>query len=118
MMEQTKSGEAHHHIMTVCSQNDIVIANRAAGLCHIFYPALEGALDVITEREERIRSKDHIRVLRKPFLLLLTGKDRGLFGLYLLPSSLCKMILVFVSDVEIDRIVLVHPLDILAEGKV
>ena len=47
MMEQTDSGEAHHHAVRIRRFDDIVIADRSAGFSHVFHTASCGAFDVV-----------------------------------------------------------------------
>ena len=54
MMEKAKSCEGHYHVMAVCCLDNIVIANRSAGLCNILNTALECSLDIVSEGEESV----------------------------------------------------------------
>ena len=57
MMEKTHSGKAHCYIVLVAGVDHVLIAYRAAGFGYIRYAASSRAFNVVSEREERIRSK-------------------------------------------------------------
>ena len=59
-MEQAQSGKCHSHLILVACLNDIVISDRSARLCHVFYAALMGALNIVSKWEEGVRAKRHI----------------------------------------------------------
>ena len=54
VMEQTKARKAHCHAVSVAGINHILIPDRAARLCHIFYTATVCSVDIIAEWEESI----------------------------------------------------------------
>ena len=56
MMEQSHSSKAHSHSMFISCFNNLIISYRAAGLCHIFYTAFMGSVNVISKWEESIRA--------------------------------------------------------------
>ena len=60
VMEQSDSGKYHCHVVLVTAFDDRVIADRATGLCNVFYAALMCAFDVIGEREECIGAQGYI----------------------------------------------------------
>ena len=56
MMEQADMRHNHGHVVFVTGGNDVVIANGATGLGNVGNAALMGALDVVAEREKRVRA--------------------------------------------------------------
>ena len=46
-MEQPDSCERHHHIVFIAGFDNVIITDGTAWLCHIFYTALMGSLDVV-----------------------------------------------------------------------
>ena len=110
-MEQTDSGKAHDHSILVTGIDHIVITDRSARLGNVFYTALVCALDIVSEWEERIRTKCNIRILVKPCALLLSGKDIRLYLEDILPCAVRKDIHIILTHVQIDRIVTVRTLD-------
>ena len=63
VMEQSDPGKYHCHVVLVTAFDDRVIADRAAGLCNVFYAALMCAFDVIGEREECVGAQGYISQL-------------------------------------------------------
>ena len=95
----------------------MIIADGASRLRHILYAASPGPLDIVPEREERVRSQRNTRILRQPGALLLRGKYRRLFGKDGLPRPVCEHIHIVLPDIEVDRIVPVRPLYTLFKWK-
>lgn len=54
MMEQADARKCHGNAILVTSGNHMVITHAAAGLRHIFHPALMGTLNVVAKREEGV----------------------------------------------------------------
>ncbi len=52
MMEQTDTGKAHHHAIFITCLNNIIVADRAARLSHIFHAALVGPLNIVAKWKE------------------------------------------------------------------
>ena len=61
MMEQAHAGERHRHVVPVARFDHIVVAHGAARLSHIRHTRRRGALDIVAEREERVRAEGHTR---------------------------------------------------------
>ena len=114
-MEQADAGECHCDIVLVAGLDDIVVTDRTAGLCNVSNNGLLCTLDVVTEREECVRSKTHIGILCKPCLLLLDGKYRRLYLEDALPLTLAEYVLILIADVNVDRIVTVSAADVVYE---
>ena len=60
MVEQANAGERHDKTVLVAAVNDNVVTNRAAGLDDIGNAAAPCALDVVVEREERVRAERNV----------------------------------------------------------
>ena len=56
MVEQTNTGECHRHSVFIAHIDHIVVTDRSTRLCDILYAALVGTFDIVTEREESIRT--------------------------------------------------------------
>ena len=112
VVEKADSCEGHSDIVLIAGLDDIVITYRAACLGDIAYAALVCALDIVTEGEEGIGAKAYTLGLFEPFLLFLTGEYRGLLGEYPLPFAVPEKVLVFLTDVHINRIVAVRTADV------
>ena len=54
VVEQAHASEGHGDAVFVAGHDDMVVANRAAGLCDILHATLVGALDIVAEGEEGI----------------------------------------------------------------
>lgn len=61
MMEETDTGEAHHHAVSVAGIDDAVIPDRTAGLGNVGHAAAMSSFDVVTEGEEAIGSQGYAR---------------------------------------------------------
>ena len=77
MMEQSEACEAHSHaIFVTCLDNDI-ISDASARFRDIFHTALFSAVDVVAEREERVRSERYIAVLVQPCTFMTSYTAAG-----------------------------------------
>ena len=56
VMEQPYSGETHHDAVFVAGVDNIVVTDRAAGLRDEVDAALVGALNIVAEGEEGVRT--------------------------------------------------------------
>ena len=117
VVEQTDSCERHCHSIFVTCFDHCVISHRATWLCDKFHAALMCAFDVITEREECIRSECYIGKLIESCTFLFFCEDCRLLCEYVLPCSICQNIHVFVADINIDRIVALCSADGIFEWK-
>ena len=80
MVEEADAGKAHDHVVRVTGSDDVVVADGAAGLCHILHAAAISSLDIVAEGEECIGTECYIGVARQPFLLLFRSENSGLLG--------------------------------------
>ena len=118
-MEQTDAGECHRHSVLIADFDHVVVTDRSARLCDIFYAALVGTLDIVAEREEGVRSEGHILLhLVEPCALLFFREYRRFLGEDFLPFAVSKNIHVLVSDVNVDGIVAVRTFDLVDKRKV
>ena len=107
MVEQPYAGEGHCYAILVASLDNIVVTNRAAGLCYVLDTALVGTLYVVAEREEGVAAEAYACVLGYPCLLLLHGEHLRLLLEELLPCALCQHVVVLLADVNVDCVVAV-----------
>ena len=96
MMEQTDARKRHCDTILVASLDHVVIAYRAAGLGNKLHTALMGALDIVTEGEEGIRTESYLRVLGDPRFLLFHRQHLGLLLEELLSGTVTKHVIVLV----------------------
>ena len=111
MMEQADSRKRHHHIIAVRSSDNVIVTNRTARLCYNRYAGLPCTLNVVTERKERIRADCNVSIFRKPFFLFFARKYFRTSLKNILPFSVCKYVLIFLTDVHIDGIIPVRTLN-------
>lgn len=116
-MEQTNACECHCNAVLVADFDNVIVADRAAGLRDVLHAALVRSLDVVAEREERVRAKGNALHSVKPCALLLAGENSGLYLEELLPLALSENVHVVVADVEIDGVVAVSAADTVNELK-
>ena len=77
-MEEAHARKCHRDAIFVASLYDIIVADTAACLCDIFHSTLVSALDVVAEREKRVRAKRSVGHCVKPLALLFLGEHLGL----------------------------------------
>ena len=111
-MEQTNSGECHCNSVFVAGFNDVVVADRTAGLCNKSDTATVSALNVVSEREERVRAESYTSQSIQPGTLFFSGERFGLFGKKLLPNTVGKHIHIIVGDIDINGVIAVRTADI------
>ena len=70
-----------------------------------------GALNIVTEGEERVRAKGYALHLVQPCSLLFSGKYRRFYLEGLLPCALSQHIHVLVTDVNVNGIVTIRSLN-------
>ena len=108
MVEQSHACEGHCDAVFVAGHDDMIITDAAASLGDELHATLMGTLDVVTEGEEGIRPKGHLRVLGNPGFLLFHRQHLGLTGEELLPSTIAQHVVVLVlRDIDIDGVVAV-----------
>ena len=105
MMEQTDSGEAHHHSVLITRFDHMIVSNGAARLRYISDAASVGPFYIVSKREERIRAKRHIRVLRQPRALFFLREYLRTDLENILPLALGKHIHIILSNIQIDGVV-------------
>ncbi len=105
MMEQSDAGEAHYHIVLIGCFDHVIIPDGTAGLCYIFYSALMSSFNIISEREESIRSESHILHAVKPCSLSFACEHFGTYLECLLPYIISDHVHIFLAYIQIDRIV-------------
>ena len=118
MMEQADAGEGHYHVIFITGCDDILITDGTARLCDILNAALVSALNVVAEGEEGIGTKGNAGQLIQPCAFFFSRKNGRLLCENLLPGAVRADIHIFLTDVNIDGVVSLCPLDILAEGQV
>ena len=116
-MEQTNACECHCNAVLVADFDNVIVADRAAGLRDVLHAALVRSFDVVAEREERVRAKGNALHRVEPCALLLAGENSGLYLEELLPLALSENVHVVVADVEVDGVVAVSAADTVNELK-
>ncbi len=66
MVEEPCACHDHNHIEFVRGRDNILIAQRAAGLGHVAYAALLRPVEAVPKGEKRIRAKRDTRLLTQP----------------------------------------------------
>ncbi len=99
------------------SLDDIVIANGAPCLRHVFYAALMGSFDIVSKREKRVGAEGDAGHRRQPFSPFLRCQRLRLPGKYLLPFAVAEDIIVIFGDIYVDSVVSVRTLEILLKRK-
>ena len=117
-MEQTNASERHCHVIFVAAFNDCVITHGTARLCDVLHTALLCALDIVTEREERVRTKTYAGHLIQPCAFLFSGENFRFYLEDLFPRAVCQNIHVFLSDIYVDGIVSVRAADTIHKLKI
>jgi len=118
MMEQSQACEAYGHaIFVTCFDNDI-ISDAPARFCDIFHAAFLSTVNVVAEREERVRSERYIAVLVQPCSLFFRSKSGRFFCEVIFPLAVADNIHPVFADVIIDGVVSVRTSDILFERQV
>ena len=54
MVEETYSGEAHHHVVLITCFDDMIVSHRAARFRDVADAGLMGTFDVVAKREEGV----------------------------------------------------------------
>ena len=114
-MEQPYSGEAHHDSVLVAGVDDIVVTDRAAGLCDVVDAALVGAFNIVAEGEECVGTNGNAAVLVEPSAFGLAGEHFGLHLEIFLPFALRENVHIIVRNVDVDGVVAVGTLDAVNE---
>ena len=105
VVEQTDTGKCHSHSVFIAGSDHVIISHGAARLGNVFHAALISTLDIITEWEKCIGSKDNIYHLIQPCAFFLSRKYFRLLGKGILPCTICKKVHILFADVQIDGII-------------
>lgn len=74
MMEEAQAGHDHSNSIFIARFDDIVIADRTAGLSDVIDAAAMSAFDVIAKGEESVAAKGYAVELSNPGLLFFPRK--------------------------------------------
>ena len=77
MVEEPNLGEGHGHSILIGGSDDLLVPVASPGLYHILHTMPRGLIQVVSEREESIRSESHPLELSEPFLFLLRIQQGG-----------------------------------------
>ena len=117
-MEKTNSRKYHCHAVLVAGLDNVVVTDGAAGFGNVLHAASLGALDVVTEGEERVAAESYAAHGGEPCLLFLLGEGFGLLGEEEFPCAVAENIVVIVADVDVDGVVAVGAADVRLEGEI
>src|SRR5574344_2419036 len=117
MMKKTDSRKSHGNAVFIACVDDVIITDRTAGLCYIFYATLMCAFDVITEWEKCVTAKSYACVFCYPCLFLFHREWLWLFCEEVLPCTITQHIFIFVTYIYIDNIVAIGTTDSRFERK-
>ena len=109
---------SNDHILLVALFDDEIIANGAAGLGDVLYAGSKGALDIVAERKECIRTQRHIAAGGQPCSLVTLGQTFGLFSEVILPDAVGADIFLVAVDVAVDDIIAVGTAQVCTERQV
>ena len=115
MMEQSYACHGHGDAVFVACINDMVVANGASGLRYVRYTAFVRALNVVTKGEEGVAAQGHLLVLGYPCLLFISGERCRFGGEELLPNAVLQQIFIFVTDVQVNRVVAIGAANVFFE---
>ena len=77
MVEEPNLGEGHGHTILIGGCDDLFVPVASPWLYHILHTMPRGLIQVVSEREESIRSESHPLELSEPFLFLLRIQQEG-----------------------------------------
>ena len=118
MMEQSYACHGHGDTIFIACLNNMVVANGASGLGDVRYATLVRALNVVTKGEESVATQGHILVLGYPGLLFISGERLWFGGEEVLPSAILQQIFAFVTNVLVNGVVTIGPVNVFLEGQV
>ena len=118
MMEQSDSRKRHRHSIFITGFNYRIVSHGTAWLSNKLHTALMCSFNIVTEREECIRTKCDICKLIQPCTFFFSCKYFRFFSKSSLSFSISKHIHVFLADVNIDRIVSFCSADAILKWKV
>ena len=117
-MEQPDAAERHGNAVLIAGVNNLLVADRAAGLDNGGHAGTAGTLDVVAKGEEGIGTQADTGNVAQVLFLFLRGQGCGLLGEGLGPDIVADDILGGVTDIHINGIVAVGLGDIVTEGQV
>ena len=74
VMEQADSGECHSHMIFIAAFDHQIISDASTRLCDIFDTALMRTFNVISKREECVRTERYIGQLIQPCPFFFAGE--------------------------------------------
>ncbi len=117
MVEQAHARKCHDNAVFVRGLDDVVVADRSAGLGDILHAGFPRALDVVPEGEERVRPDGDAGLGRDPSALFLRRQRFGLFRKDPLPLPFAQNVLVLIRGIDVDGVVAVRAADVGLEGQ-
>ena len=117
-MEQAETGEGHDHVHVVAGFDDEVIADGAAGLCDVGDAGLVVTLNVVREREERVRTDGDTGDGREVRSLVFAEERSRLFGEQGFPFSIADDVFIVLGQVDVDGVVSLRTADTVFEREV
>lgn len=118
MMEQAQAGHGHGDIVFIARFDDIVVADRAAGLGDVVDAAAMGPFNVVAKGEEGIAAQGYAVELGDPGFLFFPCERFRFFREQVLPDAVGQDVFVVIGDVDVDGVVTVRTADIVAERQV
>ena len=97
VMEETDMRHCHEHAVLVRCFNDVVIADGSAALGDIGDAALVGALDIVAEGEEGVRTEGDARRCPDPGRSFFGQEDRRFFREDPLPFVCAQKVHAFIG---------------------
>ena len=113
MMEQTDTRERHGNAIFIASFNHMVIAYRTTRLGNVIYSTLMGTLNIVSKREECIRTQRNTFQCIQPSPFFFTGQHFRFLRKELLPNTVSQHIVMVFTDIDINRIITVGTADFL-----
>lgn len=90
MMEQTDTRERHGNAIFIASFNHMVIAYRTTRLDNVIYSTLMGTLNIVSKREECIRTQRNTFQCIQPSPFFFTGQHFRFLRKELLPNTVSQ----------------------------
>ena len=118
MMEEAQAGHRHGNSIFIARFDDIVVADRTAGLGNVVDAAAMSSFDVVAKGEESVAAEGYAVELSNPGFLFFPRKGLRFFRKEILPDTVSQDVFVIVGDVDVDGIVPVRTADVVAEGQV
>ena len=105
MMKQSQSRKRHHNAQPIAGRYHFLVADGAAWLGYIAYPALGCAFDIVCEGEEGVAAQGYPAHLGQKLLLLLLGQRRGALAEEVLPHPILQHLSGLAGDVAVYGVV-------------